>query len=103
MPRKPKTPPRRIAPWLRPEEEEDTPAFGPGAVLRTGKTPGQKNRLFPELDIGATARNLGISRPYLAGVLSGKTSPSLRVAVKIADALQKDLSYIAALAGCYKL
>ena len=90
---------RRIAPWPRPEEADPDakPERGDDAVQHGAETRGRRSRLFPDLNITETAKKLGITKSHLAKVLAGQNKPSLDLAKKIADALQKDLTYVVAL------
>lgn len=90
---------RRIAPWPAIEEEDDSakPERGPDAVQHSEETRGRRSRLFPDLHITATAAKLGITKSHLAKVLAGQNRPSLDLAKRIADALQKDLTFVVAL------
>ena len=78
-------------------EPEPVPERGDDAVQHSGVTRGRRSKLFPDLNITATADKLGITKSHLAKVLSGKNKPSFELAVKLADALGKDLLFVAAL------
>ena len=99
--RKAKANPMRRAPWDPPPEETDPPAEerGDDAVLHSGDTRGRRSRDFPDLNITATARRLGVTKSHLAKVLAGQNRPSIDLAMKIAEALGKDLNYVV---GLYK-
>jgi DNA-binding XRE family transcriptional regulator len=81
-----------------PEPDESTqPVRGPAAVQHRDGARGRRSALFPDLNITATAKELGITKSHLAKILSGRNKPSLDLAQKIADALGKDLAFVAAL------
>lgn len=91
-------------PWipsytLREDAEEANPPLpkrGPGAVQHEG-TRGRRSTRFPDLNIGATAERLGITKAHLAKVLGGDSRPSMALALKLANVLNKDLPFVASL------
>lgn len=91
--------PRRPAPWPRkPELDELEPEQrGERAVLHGEATRGRRSTAFPDLNITATAKQLGVSKSHLAKVLAGFHRPSITLAIRLADVLGKDLMYVAAL------
>lgn len=95
--------PPRLSPWPSldiPDGEDEiaAPARGPDAVQhpKTGGR-GRRSALFPDLNITATAENLGITKSHLAKILSGKSMPSMKLALKLTEVLGKDLAFVAAL------
>lgn len=86
-------------PWPYEEDapESDKPERGSNAVQHDGETRGRRSKLFPDLNITATAAKLGVTKSHLAKILSGANRPSLTLAKKLADALQKDLTFVVAL------
>lgn len=90
--------PRKVAPWQSPEDEpEQKPVRGESAVQHGEEPRGRRSNLFPDLNITATAERLGITKSHLAKVLKGQNRPSIELAQKIADALGKDLQFVASL------
>lgn len=98
-PKHPRTPqPRKVAPWQSPEDEaEPKPERGQAAVQHGEEQRGRRSVLFPDLNITATANRLGITKSHLAKVLKGQNRPSIELAQKIAEALGKDLQFVASL------
>ena len=57
------------------------------AAIRTRKRPGRKALLRPDLDLGRTAKALGISPSYLCQLLRGRRKPSFELSFRLAEAL----------------
>jgi hypothetical protein len=88
----------RHAPWEQlPDEETVIEERGELAVLHAGPARGRRSTEFPDLNITATAQRLGITKSHLAKVLSGSNRPSIELALRIADVLGKDVTYVIAL------
>lgn len=80
-----------------PEDEVDAALLGELGVQRAGSTRGRRSLQFPDVNISATARKLGITKSHLSKVLLGVHRPSMDLAIAIADALGKDLYWVASL------
>jgi len=89
----------RVAQWDRPVplDDEEGRVRGQGAVVHAGETRGRRSRLFPDVNISATAAKLGVTKSHLAKVLSGENRPSVELAQKIAEALGVEITYVLAL------
>lgn len=89
----------RRAPWAPlPDDEDEKPERGDSAVLHAdGVKRGRRSQDFPDLNISATAEKLGVTKSYLAKVLSGYYRPSMSLALKLCDVLGKDLNYVVSL------
>lgn len=95
-------PPRKRADWPKPpasdyEPENEPQRRGERAVLHGEATRGRRSKEFPDLNITATAKALGVSKSHLAKVLAGFHRPSVSLAVRLADVLGKDVMYVIAL------
>lgn len=92
----------RIAPWEPPPDppEPDPGSMrGPGAVQHGGEKRGRRNPSFPDINITATAANLGITKSHLAKVLSGENKPSIDLAIALARVLGVPIEQVV---GLYK-
>lgn len=89
----------RRVPWDSPEEEDEPalPPRGPNAVQHTDETRGRRSNRFPDLNITASAKKLKITKAHLAKVLSGQSRPSISLAIRLAEMLGKDLTFVASL------
>lgn len=76
--------------------EQDAERRGPGAVQHSD-TRGRRSTTYPDLNIGATARLLGVTKGHLAKVLAGENRPSIKLALKISVALGISLTDVIAL------
>lgn len=97
---------RKVAPWQRADEDDDgltdggeghEVERGANAVLHTTDPRGRRSAAFPDINISATARRLGVTTAHLAKVLAGVNRPSIDLALKIAEALGTDLYSVIAL------
>lgn len=46
---------------------------------------GRRHALWPDLHCGEIAKRVGITRSHLSNILSGKSRPSLKVAIALAE------------------
>jgi DNA-binding XRE family transcriptional regulator len=89
----------RRVPWESPEEEDEPalPPRGPNAVQHGDETRGRRSNRFPDLNISATAKRLGITKAHLAKVLAGRSRPSIDLGLRLAKVLNRDLTFVASL------
>jgi hypothetical protein len=94
-----------MPPRVWPRRPEPEPDFNPApikqrgskAILHSETTRGRRSKDFPDLNITATALQLGVSKSHLAKVLAGFHRPSITLAVRLSEVLGRSLEYVVAL------
>jgi transcriptional regulator with XRE-family HTH domain len=96
--KKSQAPPKLTWDFETPRPPKNQPAdLGPCGVARQPGQAGRRSPRFPDINISATARQLGVTKSHLSKVLLGLHRPSMKLAMGIAAALQKDIYWVASL------